>query len=209
VKEIKNIIFDLGGVIIDLDIQATISAFNNISPLPFETVYTQARQSALFDQFDKGLISEFDFFSQLKQEISYPGNEYDLIKPWNAMLLNVPERRLDLLVKAKQNYKTFLLSNTNETHIDKFEHDLYMRHGVKNFEDYFEKVYYSCRIRMRKPDLEIFEWVLRQNQLNPSETIFIDDSVQHVQGAGAAGINSYLLPKDMEVADLLKELSLL
>jgi HAD superfamily hydrolase (TIGR01549 family) len=128
---------------------------------------------------------------------------------WNAMLGDVPEKRLDLLVKAKQNYSTFLLSNTNELHIDMFEHELYQEHGVKNFEDYFDKVYYSCRIGMRKPDKEIFEFVLEQNSLKPEETVFIDDSIQHVQGAGACGINAYLLSPNMEVGDLLKELKLL
>jgi len=209
VTNIKNIIFDLGGVIIDLDINSTISEFNKISRIPFERLYTQAKQMDLFNLLDKGKISNTEFFKNLKKEIYYPGNENDLIDPWNAMLLDVPEKRLDVLVQAKQNYNTFLLSNTNEPHITKFEHDLYVQHGVKNFEDYFDKVYYSCRVRMRKPDKEIFEMVLNENDLDPLETIFIDDSVQHVQGAGECGIKAYLLPKNMEVGDLLKELKLL
>jgi putative hydrolase of the HAD superfamily len=125
------------------------------------------------------------------------------------MLGDIPEKRLDLLVKAKQNYNTFLLSNTNELHIDMFESELYQEHGVKNFEDYFDRVYYSCRIGMRKPDKEIFEFVLEQNSLKPEETVFIDDSIQHVKGAGACGINAYLLSPNMEIGDLLKELKLL
>jgi len=209
VTNIKNIIFDLGGVIIDLDINSTIFEFNKISRIPFERLYTQSKQMDLFNLLDKGKISNTEFFKNLKKEIYYQGNENDLIDPWNAMLLDVPEKRLDVLVQAKQNYNTFLLSNTNEPHITKFEHDLYVQHGVKNFEDYFDKVYYSCRVRMRKPDKEIFEMVLNENELDPSETIFIDDSVQHVQGAGACGIKAYLLPKNMEVGELLKELKLL
>ena len=125
------------------------------------------------------------------------------------MLLDVPEKRLDTLVDMKQNYNTFLLSNTNETHITSFEHSLYLQHGVKNFKDYFDEVYYSCRMGMRKPDKEIFETVLRKNKLKPEETIFIDDSIQHVQGAGQCGINAHLLPKNMEVTELLKQLNLL
>lgn len=208
-NHIKNIIFDLGGVIIDLDINSTIAEFNKISRIPFERLYTQAKQMDLFNLLDKGKISNAEFFKELKKEIYYQGNENDLVTPWNAMLLDVPEKRLDVLVKAKQNYNTYLLSNTNEPHITKFEHDLYLQHGVKNFEDYFDKVYYSCRVRMRKPDKEIFEMVLNENDLDPKETIFIDDSVQHVQGAGECGIKAYLLPKNMEVGDLLKELKLL
>jgi len=208
-REIKNIIFDLGGVIINLDTNLTIHEFNKISSIPFEEVYTQAKQSELFNAFDKGQISDFDFFSALRKEIRYEGPEVDLLYAWNAMLLDVPEKRLDLLVEMKQNYNTFLLSNTCEPHITAFENDLYLQHGVKNFNDYFDKVYYSCRVGMRKPDKEIFELVLKQNGLVPEETVFIDDSAQHVKGAGECGINAYLLPKNMEVGDLLKELKLL
>jgi epoxide hydrolase-like predicted phosphatase len=208
-KQIKNIIFDLGGVIINLDIKKTIAEFNKISHLPFETIYTQAKQTELFNQFDKGKITTEDFFKEIKKEINYTGDDESLFYAWNAMLLDVPEDRLDTLVDAKQNYNTFLLSNTNEPHIVMFEHDLYHKHGVKNFEDYFDKVYYSCRVGMRKPDKEIFEMVLNENKLNPEETVFIDDSIQHVQGAGAVGIKAYLLQNNMEVRELLKQLKLL
>ncbi|WP_317899545.1 HAD family hydrolase [Aurantibacillus circumpalustris] len=208
-SEIKNIIFDLGGVIINLDQSLTIHEFNKISAIPFEEVYTQTAQTELFNDFDKGKISDFEFFSELRKQIRYEGPEVDLLYAWNAMLLDVPEKRLDLLVNMKQNYNTFLLSNTCEPHIACFEKELYIHHGVKNFNDYFDRVYYSCRMGMRKPHREIFELVLKENELVPEETVFIDDSIQHVKGAGECGIKAYLLPKDMEVGDLLKELNLL
>ncbi len=208
-KEIKNIIFDLGGVIINLDTHRTIEEFNKISQIPFEEVYSQANQIEIFNLFDKGKISEFEFFSELRKQIRYEGPEVDLLYAWNAMLLDVPENRLDLLVEMKQNYSTFLLSNTCETHITAFENDLYLDHGVKNFNDYFDEVYYSCRVGMRKPDKEIFEMVLSKNKLKPEETVFIDDSIQHVKGAGQCGINAYLLPKNMEVEELIRQLGLL
>ena len=192
-KDIKNIIFDLGGVIINLDLSLTISKFNLKSQVPFESIYSQANQIELFNEFDKGTISSEQFFKELK------------IK----MLKDVPEKRLDLLVRAKQNYNTFLLSNTCEPHIEAFEQKLHLDHGVKNFNDYFDKTYYSCRIGMRKPDRNIFELVLAENDLDPKETIFIDDSEQHVKGAGECGINAYLLPKNMELISLLNELNLL
>jgi glucose-1-phosphatase len=207
--EVKNIILDLGGVIINLDIPATISEFNKISAVPFEDLYTQAQQTEFFNQFDKGEISDFDFFNRIREHIRHTGRDEDLLYAWNAMLLDIPAKRLELLVKLKQKYNTFLLSNTNETHIEAFEKELYLRHGVKNFNDYFDHVYYSCRTGMRKPDKEIFEMVLRKNKLDPAETIFIDDSVQHVQGAGQCGIKAYLLPKGMELEDLVKQLGLL
>jgi glucose-1-phosphatase len=208
-RPIKNIIFDLGGVIINLDSNRTIEAFNKISEYPFENVYNQAGQEELFNLLDKGKISDYDFFMELKKMIRHKGKDEELLHAWNAMLLEVPQKRLDLLVKMKQKYRTFLLSNTCEPHITAFEKDLYIDHGVKNFNDYFDKVYYSCRVGMRKPDKDIFELVLRENNLTPEETVFIDDSIQHVKGAGQVGINAYLLPKGMEIGELLKELNLL
>ncbi len=208
-RNIKNIIFDLGGVIINLDINKSIHAFNTISSIPFQDIYSQASQTELFNDFDKGLISPIDFFSNLKKLIGFKGDDYLLYEAWNAMLLDFPEHRFDTLIEAKQNYKTFLLSNTNETHIELFEKDLRRTHGIQNFEDYFDKLYYSCRIGLRKPDKEIFELVLKENNLNPIETVFIDDSIQHVKGAGETGINAYLLEKNMEVRTLLNKINLL
>lgn len=208
-KGIQNVIFDLGGVIINLDVNRTISEFNKISQIPFQNIYTQAKQSELFSMLDKGTISTIDFLSELKKQIRYNGPDEDLLKAWNAMLLDVPEERLDVLVEMKHNYNTFLLSNTCEPHIEAFERELENEHGVKNFEDYFDKVYYSCRLGMRKPDKEIFEFVLNQNNLKPEETVFIDDSPQHVKGAGECGINAFLLQKNMTVNDLLRQLKLL
>lgn len=140
-KGIQNVIFDLGGVIINLDVNRTISEFNKISLIPFENIYTQARQDELFSLLDKGKISTSDFLTDLKKQIRYNGPEEDLLKAWNAMLLNVPEERLDVLVEMKHNYNTYLLSNTCEPHIEAFELELENEHGIKNFDDYFDKVY--------------------------------------------------------------------
>ncbi len=207
---IKNIILDLGGVIINLDQSATIRAFNGlIQELHFEKIYSQAQQTDLFDRLDKGWISNDDFFDQLAQLIGFVGDRKLMEDAWNAMLLKVPEHRLNLLIELKPRYRTFLLSNTCEPHITYFEKELYGDHGVRNFEDYFEKVYYSCRMGVRKPDPAIFLKVMSENGLKPDETVFIDDSLQHVEGARSCGIQAHLLQKGQEVADLLKTLSLL
>lgn len=208
--KIKNIIFDLGGVIIDLDPQATIRAFNGlVEGLAFDKIYTQTHQTDLFDKLDKGFIQPKHFFDSLAQLIGFKGEQVLLEAAWNAMLLKVPARRLDLLIALKPRYRTFLLSNTCEPHIDYFERELYEDHGVRNFEDYFEKVYYSCRMGLRKPQTEIFERVLNENKLNAEETLFIDDSLQHVEGAKKCGIQAHLLEKGREVSNLIRELGLL
>lgn len=204
-SQIKNIIFDLGGVIINLDINRTINEFNKLATTPFEAIYTQLQQSPIFDQFDKGLISENDFFNELQIQIKAKVEKEDLILAWNAMLLDFPINRLKLLESLNKRYRLFLLSNTNETHILEFENQLFKTHGYKNLEPFFEKVYYSCRMEMRKPDVEIFEYVLKENNLIPSETLFIDDTPHHVIGALKTGIKALLLEKNKEFESLLLE----
>jgi FMN phosphatase YigB (HAD superfamily) len=204
-SQIKNIIFDLGGVIINLEINKTISEFNKISNTPFESIYTQLQQNPIFDLFDKGLVTETDFFNELKLLIKSKAANEDLIFAWNAMLLDFPISRLITLNKLKSKYRLFLLSNTNETHITAFETMLYKDHGYENLQPFFEKVYYSCRMKMRKPDLEIFEQVLKENNLTASETLFIDDTIHHVNGAQKAGINALLLAKNKEFEQLFIE----
>lgn len=208
-KQIKNIIFDLGGVIINLDIHKTIFEFNKLAEIPFESIYTQINQNTVFDLFDKGLISESDFFEELKKIINTHKTNQELITAWNAMLLDFPLERLSLLETLKSKYRLFLLSNTNETHIKAFESDLFKTSGSKNLEPYFEKVYYSCRMGMRKPDQIIFDHVLNENKLIPEETLFIDDTQQHVDSALKSGIHGRLLNKNKEVKSLLVELGLL
>ena len=207
--EIKNIIFDLGGVIINLDIPKTIAEFNKLSQRPFETVYTQLQQTPVFDLFDKGKISETDFFAGIKKELSPEITGTEMLFAWNAMLLDFPEQRLELLKRLKTKYRLFLLSNTNETHITEFEKQLFETRGYKNLELFFEKVYYSCRMGMRKPDQEIFDFVLTENNLKPEETIFIDDSPQHVEGALKTGIQAHFLSNGKEVEELITALGLL
>ena len=142
-EQIKNIIFDLGGVIINLEVNKTISEFNKISNTPFESIYTSLQQNIIFDLFDKGLVTETEFFKELQMLIKSKVANEDLIFAWNAMLLDFPVNRLNTLNKLKSKYRLFLLSNTNETHITSFENSLFNAHGYKNLESFFEKVYYS------------------------------------------------------------------
>jgi putative hydrolase of the HAD superfamily len=207
--QIKNIIFDLGGVIINLDIPKTISEFNKLSNQPFESIYNQLQQTPVFDLFDKGQITEKDFFVELKKALQNDVTDEELLFAWNAMLLDFPKHRLELLSKLKPNYRLFLLSNTNESHVLEFEKTLFASHGYQNLEPFFEKVYYSCRMNQRKPNAEIFESVLNENNLIAEETLFIDDSPQHVEGALTLGVKAMLLEKNNEVEDLLKELKLI
>ncbi|MGE0568693.1 MAG: HAD family hydrolase [Bacteroidia bacterium] len=201
---IKSIIFDLGGVIINLDMQRTIDAFERLGCKNFNQMYSQLSQSELFDKFDKGQIGEMDFFSKIISWFNLEAGVAELVKVWNEMLLDFPQHRLDKLKSLKKDYRTFLLSNTNETHIESFESILEKENGYKNLSEFFERDYYSCRMNMRKPELEIFNSVLNENALDPQETIFIDDTIIHVEAAKKCGIKAFLLPKGEEVFEFLE-----
>lgn len=207
-SEIKNIIFDLGGVIINLDIPKTIDEFNKLTNKPFDSIYNQLQQSPIFDLFDKGQITEADFFSEIQKSLGSDVPHHKLLFAWNAMLLDFPLHRLELLNQLKSKYRLFLLSNTNESHVTEFENTLQKQHGYKNLEPFFEKVYYSCRMQMRKPDSEIFNYVLTHHKLNPQETLFIDDSPQHIEGALKTGIKAHYLAKNRDVEELISDLKL-
>lgn len=207
---IKNIILDFGGVLLALDYLKTQQAFVDFGCKNFEQIYSQAQQTDLFNQFDKGEVTETIFFEELKNLSGLKTISIDDIKKaWDAMLIDLPEENYVLLKELKTKYRVFLLSNTNETHITAFEKLILQTCPLNEFESLFEKIYYSCRIHLRKPDVECFVYVLNDSHLKAEETVFIDDSIQHVEGAEKAGITAYWLKKGVSTTNLLKEKGLL
>jgi putative hydrolase of the HAD superfamily len=207
---VKNIILDFGGVLLDLDYMRTQQAFVDLGCKNFEQIYSQAQQTDLFNQFDKGEVTETVFFQELKNLSGLKKiTQEDIKHAWNAMLINLPKENYLLLKELKNKYRVFLLSNTNETHITAFEKLIPQTCPLPEFESLFEKIYYSCRIHLRKPDVECFQYVLNDSHLKAEETVFIDDSIQHVEGAEKAGITAYWLQKGVSTTNLLKEKGLL
>jgi glucose-1-phosphatase len=189
----KNIIFDLGGVILNIDYSILISSFASLGLKNFEEHYSKAQQEKFFDQYEKGLISSKEFTDQLKAYCKAGTTDKDIEDAWNSMLLNLPQKRMDLLNKLKSHHRTFLLSNTNDIHMKWIHKYLTKTFGMPDFSNVFEKVYLSYLLHMRKPDEEIFAHVLYENNLIPEETLFIDDSPQHLEGAKKLGIQTYWL----------------
>lgn len=192
-NKIKNIIFDLGGVIINIDYSLLVEAFSRIGLPHFEAYFSQKEQKNLFDLYEKGLISSQNFRDVLKKQCKSGTTDTDIDVAWNSMLLDLPQERMDLLMSLKNNYRTFLLSNTNEIHMIFINNYLKERFQISNFNGHFEKVYLSYEVKMRKPDVEIFELLINQNKLDKGETLFIDDSVQHIESAKLLGIQTFLL----------------
>lgn len=200
----KNIIFDLGGVILNIDYSILITAFGKLGLENFEEHYSKAQQEKFFDLYEKGLISSEEFTSRLKNHCKAGTTDKDVADAWNSMLLDLPQKRMDLLNKLNKTHRTFLLSNTNDIHMTWIHNYLQKIFGIADFSGCFEKVYLSFLLNTRKPEAEIFELVLRENNLIPEETLFIDDSPQHLEGAGKLGIQTYLLDvKKESITDVL------
>jgi len=207
---VKNIILDFGGVLLDIDYQRTEDAFVALGCKNFREIYSQASQANLFNKFEIGEITETDFFEELKKLPNLKNIQVEEIKnAWNAMLIGFSQENYLMLKDLKKRYRIFLLSNTNKTHITAFEKLLEKICPVSEFEHLFEKVYYSCRMRTRKPDAVCFLHVVNDHHLDLNETIFIDDSIQHVEGARKAGITAHFLEKNMLTKSLLEKLNLL
>lgn len=200
--KIKNIIFDLGGVLLNIDYNAPVREFQRLGIADFQNLYSQAQQSNLFDDFETGKISNQAFREGIRNFSGRNLSDQEIDKAWNSILLDLPVERIELLQKLKKDYRLFMLSNTNAIHISCFEADLIKVYGMNVFEEIFEKVHYSSQLGMRKPHQETFEKVLSLHGLLPAETLFIDDSQQHVNGAKAAGINAQWL--DVKNDDIIR-----
>ena len=188
---IKNIIFDLGGVIINLSTQTTVEQFARLGDVTPENVANRMMQSSEFHDYEKGLISDDRFRDIVRDMLKVQASDSEVDRCWNAMLLDIPMQRIRLLERLKSKYRIFLLSNTNEIHLNCFNGIVKELTGQPSLDYYFERAYYSHRMKMRKPDQEIYEVVLRDNGLIPGQTIFLDDNLSNLKGAELCGINTF------------------
>lgn len=202
----ENIIFDLGGVLLNIDYDLTARAFKDLGLMSFDDIYSQKQQSGLFDRFETGKISSEEFLVEVGAVLPRASHQ-EIVDAWNAMLLDLPIHRLNLLNELGKEHRIFLLSNTNEIHEEAFLNIIKRAYGSNVLFDHFEVVHLSHKIGYRKPDAECFEFVLETSSLRPEETIFIDDSVQHIEGAKNLGIRSFLLQSGQEITQLFPDKS--
>ncbi len=206
-KNIKNIILDLGGVLINLDYD---KLSERLGLLGLSNTFSKARQIEIFDKLEEGKISQKDFFNEFNRLSEANHDNQTIIKAWNSILLDFPKERLELMELLVKKYRLFLFSNTNSMHI-KAVYDILIRdYGIKNLDHYFEKIYLSHELGIRKPKIEGFKHIIGSNQLKADETLFIDDSPQHIEGAKKAGLNAQWLDLEKEdIAKLINRLSLI
>jgi putative hydrolase of the HAD superfamily len=185
-----TIILDLGGVLIDVDYPASARAFAQLGFSGFGELYSKSKQDGLFDRFETGTISPAQFRDRIRQLSRLHLTDAQIDACWNAMLGPVPQGRITLVKRLKERYEVLLLSNTNAIHVPAFEAIVARENGITDFKGLFDGAYFSCELGMRKPDAAIFDHVLSLHGADPKRTLFIDDSIQHVEGARKAGLHA-------------------
>jgi len=190
VSSVKNLIFDLGGVILDLSVDHTLNSFSSLSKLPKSRVEELYVSTPGFLAYEKGLIDDDGFRSFVRETFSLAADDDAIDACWNAMLRGIPGIKLDLLMKLQNEFQVFLLSNTNAIHLHHINEIVLPKGKQNSLDDYFHKAYYSHRMGKRKPDAEIFEQVLEENHLLPEETLFLDDYAVNIEGAKSLGIKT-------------------
>ena len=188
----KNIIFDLGGVLLNIDYSKTFKAFEQLGFPHFNNMYSQFTANTLFENLETGKISNEDFYKTLIHQHPLIAKK-DISEAWNAMLLDFRLESLHFLQTLSQNHQLFLLSNTNAIHYAAFVQKFTAETGLANFNDFFTKAYYSHLINLRKPTKEIFQYVLHDAGITAAETLFIDDSYNNIEAAAGLGFKTHLL----------------
>jgi FMN phosphatase YigB (HAD superfamily) len=196
-QKIKNIIFDYGNVIFAIDFRIAQKALAELGIPNIENFFGHKGHDNLFNDLETGAISPAQFRDGIRAAAQNPDIKDEAIDAaWNSLLIGVPPNVHDVLLEVKKHYRTFLLSNTNQIHYDYIMKYLKTEFDVENNDHLFEKAYYSQLMFLRKPNVEIFQQVLEENNLDPAETLFIDDSPQHLVGAQKAGLQTLLMTEN-------------
>jgi FMN phosphatase YigB (HAD superfamily) len=191
---IKNIIFDYGNVIFNIDFLRTQEAFIKLGIPDATLFFSHQKHNSLFDDFEQGLISPAEFRNGIRKiSGKHDLSDQEIDDAWNTLLIGVPQGNHELLLQLKSKYRTFLLSNNNAIHYEWIMNYLDKDFGLAGNDDFFEKAYYSHLMGMRKPNKDIFQFVMDKHNLIAEETLFIDDSPQHLKAAQELGLKTYLM----------------
>jgi glucose-1-phosphatase len=204
IQGIRNIIFDLGGVVVNIDPERSYRQMSNLANIPQTELLRKINNDPLFEQFEKGLIDRNQLYNHVLSLAENPFNQPDFEKAWNAMIVDIPQKNLGLIKRLKNNCRVFALSNTNEIHIEHVNGLMQKHYGKPNLNTWFENVYLSFEVGMVKPHRKFFEFVLHKNDLNPSETLFIDDTQQHVEAAKNLGIQVMTVKPGRDIHKIFK-----
>ena len=200
--KIKNLLFDLGGVLLNIDYNKTADAFKKLGVQQFDELYSQSGANHLFEELETGKISDDDFYTAI-QQYCYPSTTKEQLETaWNAILLNFRITSIEYLSGLKEKYNIYLLSNTNSIHLKAFDKIFEEEIGNASLDDYFIKAYYSHKIHLRKPYPLTYQFVLDDAGIYAKETLFIDDSIVNIEGAKEAGLEVHHLLPGQKIEDI-------
>lgn len=202
---ITDIIFDFGGVILDIDPQLTIKELINLGVKDVRVFSSPEFQEGVVGKLERGIITPEVFRARVREFSGMNLSDQDIDDAWNALLLDIPKERIEVIEAVKQHYGIYLLSNSNEIHYELYVRDLQLRFGYREFDQLFHKAYFSFDLHMSKPNPEIFEFVIYQHHLDPARTLFIDDTAEHIEAARKLGLRTYHLQKPERLRDLFTD----
>jgi len=199
---IKNIIFDLGKVLLNLDFNASILAFQQLGLKTDVLDNKQAYSDPVFYELEVGKVTPKEFCSRVRNVLNNPNaTDLQIEDAWFAMILDIPASRVKVVQELCNNYNLYLFSNTNKIHIDRLHHAFKAEYGI-DFPSLFVKDYYSHEIHERKPDLLSYQKVIELSGINPEESIFIDDLEKNIIGAQQSGLKTFWLKEGMEMTEI-------
>ncbi|MBL7830864.1 MAG: HAD family phosphatase [Saprospiraceae bacterium] len=201
---IRNILFDFGNVLIDIDIPATERAFRTIKGLNEAAFDALTNKYNWFNNYECGEMEEESFVNAIQRCYKPVPEGNEIIKAINAMLIGMPYSRMEELTKLRKTYNLYMLSNTNQTHLRWVHQHLKRTHNVVDFEErFFNKVFYSHLIGYRKPSLDAFKYIIKDVAIKPEETLFIDDIVDNTLAAAELGFKVYHHDPNVEIFEVL------
>ena len=206
---IRNIVFDFGNVLFDLDLPAIGREIQRLVGDQYETVRERLQRSGVFELYETGGLTTEEFVDAIRLAGPAPLSAEQVIAAWNSIFIGMPRERFDMLLRLRQQYNVFLLSNINDLHATWIDDYMLREHGLTDFQSrYFDGVYYSHLIRLRKPDREIYEYMLADAEILPQETLFIDDLEENVKAAREVGIQGLVKRAEIDVLELIDSLVL-
>lgn len=199
---IKNIIFDLCGPIITIDLNLLNNKLFEYGVKDIDNPYKKLYKEGVTKEFEKNLISPEEFCDKVRKVLNTPLTDVQIISAWNTLITDAPKEHATLLKRLSKKYNLFLLSNSDVINAQFFRKYVDTELGSELFASTFKRVFFSCDLKLRKPEPAVFQTILVKEKLKASETLLIDDCKKHTEGATFVGLNTIWLQKDTDISEL-------
>ncbi len=205
-SKIDTIIFDLGGVIVDLNLEAVIKKLSFHAGIQLDSIDEMKEfiaNSPILIQYETGKSTEEQFLGEMNELLKGNMTMEEFEEAWNLMLGSIPERRLNLMQALGQNFQTMILSNTNGIHERKFDEMVKASTGEEGMHSFVHLAHYSHKIGLRKPEESCYNYVLDHSQLKPERTLFLDDNLANITSAKSMGIQAVQIKYPDQIFEVL------